>query len=105
MNDAPVFLRGRVAVRGDDRVVRAAERGMGWINLVLLVSGAFGAAVTAAFHLVFGFGWYALGAGAQAFLAASLLVPFFLGVWHRGQEGNEARGQRKPSPLPRGRRK
>jgi hypothetical protein len=52
---------------------------MNWIDRVFQVAGSLAAAVTLLGY-VFGLGWYSLVPGVLAFLAASILVPFFLVV-------------------------
>ena len=52
---------------------------MSWINRVFQLAGSLAAAATLLGY-VFGLGWYSLVPGLLAFLAASMLVPFFLVV-------------------------
>jgi len=50
---------------------------MNWINTVFLRAGGLAAAATLLTYAL-GFGWFSLLVGLLAFIAASLLVPFFL---------------------------
>lgn len=50
---------------------------MNWINKVFLRAGGLAAAMTLLSYAL-GFGWFSLLAGLLTFIAASMLVPFFL---------------------------
>ena len=55
---------------------------MNWINKVFLLAGGLAAAMTL-LNYALGFGWLSLIAGLLTFIAASVLVPFFLVIRDR----------------------
>jgi hypothetical protein len=79
---------------------------MNWINRVFQVAGSLTAAVILLAY-AFGFGWYSLATGLPVFLAASVLVPFFLvvrdqrlAVKRRLREGKRKRNPRRRMSRP-----
>jgi len=55
---------------------------MNWVSKVLVLAGGLATAVTLASYAL-GFGWLSLLASLPTFIAATILVPFFLGVRDR----------------------
>ena len=67
---------------------------MNWLNVVWLTATAVSVAVMVLSNMLLGFGWYALGTGAPAFVIVSVTIPLVLGMIER----------RGPVPKRRGRR-
>src|SRR5688500_7043811 len=69
----------RITIQERASDTKLERQRMSWINRVFQVAGSLAAAATLLGY-GFGLGWYSLVPGLLAFLAAGVLVPFFLVV-------------------------